>query len=232
MKGLQHSMSTTYIGKHRKTTTSNKARIITAGLAATAVAGLTTSAASADPAPATVQDINKVLTANGLDPITQASVEKIQSTITAQVPTEINAAIPDFSNLVAQPVEEIKQDLPAAPSSSQRDTIVQSALSQMGKPYVYGATGPSAFDCSGLVQWAYSAAGVSLPRTAAAQASTGVQVDQSSLRPGDVVGYAGGGHIGIYIGDGQVVHAPTEGEVVKISNINMMPIWRMASIVA
>jgi cell wall-associated NlpC family hydrolase len=95
---------------------------------------------------------------------------------------------------------------------------VNAALSRQGDPYVWGATGPSQFDCSGLVQWAYERAGVSLPRSSQQQAQVGVPVSAEELRPGDlVVFYSGASHIGIYIGGGNVVHAPTEGENVKVT---------------
>ncbi|GAA4548422.1 C40 family peptidase [Amycolatopsis samaneae] len=96
---------------------------------------------------------------------------------------------------------------------------VNAALSKLGSPYVYGATGPGTFDCSGLMQWAYKQAGISLPRTADAQiASGGTRVSRDQLQPGDLVGfYSPITHIGMYIGDGKMVHAPDTGDVVKIS---------------
>lgn len=95
---------------------------------------------------------------------------------------------------------------------------VNAALSRQGDPYVWGATGPRQFDCSGLVQWAFAQAGISLPRSSQAQASAGVAVTASELQPGDLIAfYSGASHIGIYIGNGNVVHAPTEGENVKVT---------------
>ncbi|MFD9965798.1 C40 family peptidase [Amycolatopsis sp. NPDC058986] len=96
---------------------------------------------------------------------------------------------------------------------------VDAALSKLGSPYVYGDTGPSTFDCSGLMLWAYKQAGVKLPRTADAQiASGGTPVSRDQLQPGDLVGfYSPITHIGMYIGDGKMVHAPDTGDVVKIS---------------
>ena len=96
-------------------------------------------------------------------------------------------------------------------------TAVNAALSKQGSPYVYGATGPNSFDCSGLVQWSYKQAGISLPRATYSQQTVGSSVSQSDLRPGDLMFFNGGGHVGIYIGDGKVVHAPTEGETVKVT---------------
>ncbi len=94
---------------------------------------------------------------------------------------------------------------------------VNSALSKVGDPYVWGATGPNQFDCSGLVQWAYRQAGISLPRSTYSQVGVGRSVSQSNLQPGDLIFFNGEEHVGIYVGGGKVVHAPTEGENVKVT---------------
>ncbi|WP_127784328.1 C40 family peptidase [Rhodococcus sp. X156] len=93
------------------------------------------------------------------------------------------------------------------------------ALAQVGKPYVYGATGPGAFDCSGLVQFSYGQVGISLPRTTGEQAGVGFPVAYDQLAPGDLVFVYGGGHVGIYVGNGQYVYAPTSGDVVKVGAV-------------
>ena len=93
--------------------------------------------------------------------------------------------------------------------------IVAAAAAQAGKPYVYGATGPSAFDCSGLTGWAYAAVGIHLPRTSGAQAAVMTRV--SDPQPGDLVYMPG--HIGIYAGNGQMWHAPHSGDVVRLATI-------------
>jgi cell wall-associated NlpC family hydrolase len=103
-----------------------------------------------------------------------------------------------------------------APSSAAR-TAVQFALSQVGKPYVFGAAGPGSYDCSGLTMAAWAKAGVSLPHSAAGQYSYGHHVSRADLRPGDLVFfYQPIGHVTIYIGDGMMVSAPTEGENVSV----------------
>lgn len=101
----------------------------------------------------------------------------------------------------------------AAAAIGQR--IVAAAAAQAGKPYVYGATGPSAFDCSGLTGWAYAAVGIHLPRTSGAQAAVMTRV--SDPMPGDLVYMPG--HIGIYAGNGQMWHAPHTGDVVRLTTI-------------
>ncbi|WP_338596824.1 NlpC/P60 family protein [Saccharopolyspora sp. SCSIO 74807] len=96
---------------------------------------------------------------------------------------------------------------------------VNAALGKQGSPYVYGAKGPSQFDCSGLVQWSYKQAGLSLPASTKTQATEGQSVSESELKPGDVIFfYSPISHNGIYIGGGNVVHAPTEGQDVKVES--------------
>jgi cell wall-associated NlpC family hydrolase len=108
-------------------------------------------------------------------------------------------------------------DVPA--TSPGAATAVRAALSQLGVPYRFAAASPGvAFDCSGLTMWAWSQAGVSLPHFAAAQYATLPHVSRDELQPGDLVFfYSDLSHVGIYIGNGQFVHAPRTGDVVKIS---------------
>ncbi|MEU9656890.1 C40 family peptidase [Streptomyces chartreusis] len=101
---------------------------------------------------------------------------------------------------------------------------VSYAYSKLGSPYVWGATGPNAFDCSGLTQAAYREAGVSLPRTTYAQIDAGRRVSRSELLPGDLVFfYSGISHVGIYIGNGQMIHAPNPSAPVRVAPLDEMP---------
>jgi len=112
---------------------------------------------------------------------------------------------------------------PVVASSSAAQAAVDTAMAQRGKPYVWAATGPSSFDCSGLVKYAYAAAGVSLPRSSSQQATVGRAVSRAELQPGDIIAfYSPVSHVGIYIGNGQMVHAPTSGDVVKVASIDAM----------
>jgi cell wall-associated NlpC family hydrolase len=112
---------------------------------------------------------------------------------------------------------------PVAPAAAARSSAVQHALGKVGAPYRYGATGPNAFDCSGLVSWAFKQAGVSLPRTSKAQSQVGTPVSRDDLRPGDLVFfYNPVSHVGIYIGDGKIVHASNKKSPVKISGMGGM----------
>jgi peptidoglycan DL-endopeptidase CwlO len=98
---------------------------------------------------------------------------------------------------------------------------VQAALTRIGDPYVWGATGPSSFDCSGLMVWAYRQAGKTLPRSSEAQNGSGQAVDRGDLKPGDlIIYYPDAHHVGMYVGDGYVIHASTFGVPVKVVPID------------
>lgn len=117
---------------------------------------------------------------------------------------------------------------PAAPSSATGDSVavraLRYALTQQGKPYVWAAAGPNAYDCSGLVQWAYKQVGVSLPHNAAMQSVLGRPVAFADLQPGDLVFfYTPVSHVGIYVGGGKMLNAPTAGQNVKISSMQGFP---------
>ncbi|GAA2596686.1 MULTISPECIES: C40 family peptidase [Streptomyces] len=120
-------------------------------------------------------------------------------------------------------------DLPhlgnATAASGRGAAAVAAARSVVGRPYVWGANGPSGFDCSGLTQWSYAQAGVSLPRTSQAQRYAGRQVPLSEARPGDLVVYRDdASHVGMYMGNGQVIHAPYPGAPVRYDPVGMMPV--------
>jgi cell wall-associated NlpC family hydrolase len=109
-----------------------------------------------------------------------------------------------------------------APSSAAQ-AAVDTALAQVGDAYVWGAGGPNAFDCSGLTQYAYSAAGVSLPHSSRSQAQMGAPVAVGDLQPGDLLFYySPTSHVAMYIGNGQMVHASTSGKPVMVVDFNSM----------
>jgi len=128
----------------------------------------------------------------------------------------LTPAVAQASTPTASPAAVAPASTPAA------QTAVNTAMAQLGKPYGWGAAGPNSFDCSGLTSFSYRSAGVILPRTTGAQAGAGAPVARANLVPGDLVFFYGGSHVGIYIGNNQVVHAPTAGDVVKVTNMNYM----------
>jgi peptidoglycan DL-endopeptidase CwlO len=112
-------------------------------------------------------------------------------------------------------------ELPLAPGSAAA-TAVAAALTQVGDPYVWGASGPNGFDCSGLTSYAYAAAGVALPHSSRAQAQLGREVSRGELQPGDIVYfYSPVSHVGLYIGNGMMVHARTFGQPVAVTSVDM-----------
>jgi cell wall-associated NlpC family hydrolase len=116
-------------------------------------------------------------------------------------------------------------DLGSDASASQRAAAAfAAAKSKIGSPYVWGATGPSSFDCSGLTSWAYNQAGVSIPRISQDQANAGTRLGRGQLAPGDLVFFYGDlHHVGFYAGNGQILHAPKPGANVRYESINNMP---------
>jgi cell wall-associated NlpC family hydrolase len=112
---------------------------------------------------------------------------------------------------------------PVAGGSAAAQVAVSTAMAQLGDPYVWAAAGPDAFDCSGLTQYAYAAAGIQLPHSSSMQSTMGTAVPTSALQPGDLLFfYSPVSHVGMYIGNGQMVHASTYGEPVKVASIDSM----------
>jgi peptidoglycan DL-endopeptidase CwlO len=110
------------------------------------------------------------------------------------------------------------------PASSLAAAALAAAKTKIGSPYVYGATGPSSFDCSGLTSWAYAQAGASIPRTSQSQANAGTRLSMSQLKPGDlVIFYGDQHHVALYAGNGMVLHAPRTGTFVRYEAIGDMP---------
>ena len=113
--------------------------------------------------------------------------------------------------------------------SSRAQSALSFALAQLGKPYIWGGTGPTGYDCSGLMMASWGKAGVSLPRTAAAQYAAGTPVSTSDLQPGDLVlFYPGITHVGMYIGDGKFIHASSPRTGIKVSVLAQQPSYQGA----
>ncbi|MCV7015940.1 C40 family peptidase [Mycolicibacterium madagascariense] len=114
---------------------------------------------------------------------------------------------------------------PAPNPDGEGMVAVQAALTRIGSPYSWGAAGPGAFDCSGLVMWAFGQAGVNLPHSSQALAQGGQPVSMDQMQPGDLITYySDASHVGIYIGDGMMVHASTYGTPVRVAPVDNAPI--------
>lgn len=193
------------MGAHSIKTSSTGRRVAAAGLlaAGAAVAGSGTASA----APVTV------------DVPVEFQLPGVPAQVTFDLPEGI--ALPAGLEQAA-PVEFASP----APEVTTGQRILDAASTRVGSPYVWGATGPNSFDCSGLTSWAYQQAGISIPRTSQAQVGGGTQVAKSDLQPGDIVAFYGGAsHVGIYAGNGQVVHSPSSGTTVSYAPLDSMPFY-------
>lgn len=155
-----------------------------------------------------------------------AEVQQRRTTLDAQI-AEVQAALDSLTpeqRAILEGVEDYGGDV-IVPSGD-AGAVLQFALAQMGKPYIWGAVGPNSYDCSGLVQTAYRTAGVNMPRVSRQQAQVGQRIDRSDVRAGDLVFYFEPvHHVAIAVDGVRAVHAPTFGDKVKISRIdNIGPI--------
>jgi cell wall-associated NlpC family hydrolase len=138
----------------------------------------------------------------------------------AQARLAVSHRVQQSQETVVGAVAIAPQSLTVSAPPSSFSGAVGVAMSQLGKPYVWAASGPDSFDCSGLIVYAFSSVGKSLPHSTYALYNLGVPVSRDQLQPGDLVFFDGLGHAGIYIGGDQFVHAPHTGDVVKISGLN------------
>ena len=123
--------------------------------------------------------------------------------------------------VAAEPAPASSSSTQAAPSAAAQQAV-DTARAQVGKAYRYGAAGPDSYDCSGLTQYAYRSAGIELPHSSRQQSELGTPVDRANLMPGDLVFfYEPVSHVGIYIGDGQMVHAGSEETGVQQRSVDM-----------
>ena len=143
----------------------------------------------------------------GLVRDTVKSVEQEQATVQKQVHETEKAAVP-----------------PSPPVKTREEKLIETASRYQGVLYVYGGTTPDGFDCSGFTSYVYrEALGQEIGRTTWAQMSAGQQVSVEEAKVGDVLVFFGGNHVGIYLGNGQFIHAPQPGDVVSVSPLSTMP---------
>jgi len=136
---------------------------------------------------------------------------------------------PVAAQAAAAPAPVAAPAAPVAASTAAAQVAVDTALAQLGDAYVWAGSGPDVFDCSGLTQFAYRAAGIELPHSSRMQSTMGTPVSRADLQPGDLIFfYSPVSHVGMYIGNGQMVHAPNSGSVVSIVNVDNMPGWHNA----
>jgi cell wall-associated NlpC family hydrolase len=166
--------------------------------------------------------------------LTPAQRDALAALPPGPAPPPPDAAPPADPNILAAPPEGIPPGDVAPPGvepgggSPAAATVIQAALSRIGDPYVWGGSGPSQFDCSGLVMWSFQQAGMSLPHSSQALAQGGQAVSMDQIQPGDLVTYySDASHVGIYIGDGMMVHASTFGVPVRVAPVDNAPIYNV-----
>ena len=139
------------------------------------------------------------------------AAQQAQAQAQTQAQTVIESSTDYGSEVVSTPAPP--------PDGTKASQVISIAMQYLGVPYVWGGMSPSGFDCSGLIAYAYAQIGISLPHHAASQYGYGVPVSRDDLQPADLVFFDGLGHMGMYIGGGQFIHAPHTGDVVKISSM-------------
>lgn len=148
-----------------------------------------------------------------------SSARELLDTLTAKEKAALDKA---EQNSASSSEQKVLSGGSSASASGRAGVAFAAAQSMIGTPYVYGATGPSSFDCSGLTSWAYAQAGVSIPRTSEAQTGAGTRISSmSQLQVGDLVFFFNDlHHVGLYAGNGQVLHAPRTGTVVRYESMS------------
>lgn len=219
---------TKYVGKHR-TPPKWTSRKTLATLTATAgILTIPSAPAWADP-----PEIPSVI---GMAPTIPLELPHWKAAPKVKKVKVVKKTIVKEAAVVEPPVSPRTSELPTPDPAPVGGTLGAQALAvamqYLGWPYMgdgatWGGTSPAdgGFDCSGLVQWAYSQVGVSLPRTSGAQAGVGWEVSYDNMQPGDIVVVSGGGHVGLYAGNGQMINAPEPGENIKLSPVSWFPIY-------
>ncbi|MGW0901987.1 C40 family peptidase [Streptomyces sp. NPDC002853] len=144
------------------------------------------------------------------------AAQKLLNTLTAKEKQELAAKEQRASRDAGDRVDLGKE----APASQRGQAALSAAATQIGKPYVSGGSGPNSYDCSGLTQWAYNQAGVQITRTTYTQQNDGPKIGRGELKPGDLVFFNSLAHVGLYAGNGQVLHAPKPGAVVRYESMS------------
>jgi peptidoglycan DL-endopeptidase CwlO len=159
----------------------------------------------------------EIATVNTLTAQINSKVSQINSKMAILSSSEMSAAVAIYDKTGTYP------SYTPPDGNSVGDIALREALTRIGDPYVWAAAGPSEFDCSGLVVWAFAQEGISLPHYTGDLWNLGVHVSEADLQPGDLVFFFGEDHVGIYIGDGLMVDAPAPGQDVMVQAIAVDP---------
>jgi cell wall-associated NlpC family hydrolase len=201
------------LAKHRMPQQSNRGAIVARGAL---VAGAVTVGALAAP----VTSAFAAPVDHATQPMLKQAKKPLKKRLTKAVPQVAPAARPgSIANYAIAPRTQRVETM------GSKAAVIAAALSKTGSPYVYGAAGPNAFDCSGLVEWSMKQGGIHVPRDSWGQLGGGVPVSKADLQPGDIVIYNGGSHAALYIGGGRVVQAVTYGVPARVSPLNDMEFY-------
>jgi cell wall-associated NlpC family hydrolase len=159
----------------------------------------------------------QIATVGALTKEINGKVTQINAKMAVLQSSEMSAAVKEFDDTGTYP------NYPLPEGSTVGEVALRAALTRLGDPYVWAAAGPSEFDCSGLVVWAFAQQGISLPHYTGDLWNLGVHVSEADLEPGDLVFFFGLDHVGIYIGDGLMVDAPAPGQDVMVQPIAVDP---------
>ncbi|GAA2961903.1 NlpC/P60 family protein [Streptomyces enissocaesilis] len=144
-----------------------------------------------------------------------AEAQRLLNTLTAEEREEMREKEREKEQRASRAVGDRVELGKEQAASGRGAAALAAAATQIGKPYVSGGSGPSSYDCSGLTQWAYAQAGVSITRTTYTQHNDGTKIGRGELKPGDLVFFSNLSHVGLYAGNGQVLHAPYPGTSVR-----------------
>lgn len=200
------------MAKHRKQESGTATKVaVASALAVGAVAG---GPAVANAAPVTIPGTAITVDVPGVEAI--PGIEAVPG-VEQWIPSlSSQAAMGNYNAAISS--------LSSAPLAEVGNQIVAVAQSKLGAPYMSGAAGPSAFDCSGFTSWVYAQVGKAIPRTSQAQVSAGTPVAYNDLQPGDIVAFYGGAsHVAIYAGNGQIIDALNSSAPVGVRPLSMMP---------
>lgn len=150
----------------------------------------------------------------------KGKLDNVESEIRAAMARRVASASSSAASRRVSPALYDPSARRTRPPGVPNNGVVGVAYGQLGKPYVWGAEGPNAFDCSGLTMYCYRVgAGKYISHSSYAQAYCGVRVGVSELAPGDILGFRGWGHVGLYVGGGEFIHAPRSGDVVRVASL-------------
>ena len=156
----------------------------------------------------------EIATANKLQAQINSKVKTIHAKLAVLNSSAMSQALAIFNKTGSYP------DVVLPEATNVETTALRAALTQRGKPYVWGTAGPSSYDCSGLIVWAFATEGISLPHYTGSLWNSGMHVSRSDLQPGDLIFFdADISHVGIYVGNGLMVDAPHSGSVVRVEAV-------------